>query len=145
MGLDMYLKKRVYVGANFEHNEVKGKIELESRGKPVKINFKNVTSIIEEVAYWRKANAIHNWFVQNVQDDVDNCAEYYVSFEQLVELRETCINALETKNADLLEPVEGFFFGSTEIDDYYWNNIKYTIEALSYLNENASYFYSSSW
>ena len=25
------------------------------------------------VAYWRKANAIHSWFVENCQDGVDEC------------------------------------------------------------------------
>ena len=27
-------------------------------------------SIFEEVGYWRKANAIHNWFVKNCQNDL---------------------------------------------------------------------------
>ena len=27
----------------------------------------------EDVAYWRKANAIHKWFVDNVQDGIDDC------------------------------------------------------------------------
>ena len=31
---------------------------------------------LEEVAYWRKQNAIHNWMVENVQRGVDNCASY---------------------------------------------------------------------
>ena len=29
--------------------------------------------IIEQVGYWRKANQIHNWFVENVQDGEDDC------------------------------------------------------------------------
>lgn len=28
MGLDMYLSKKIYIGANYEHNNVKGKINL---------------------------------------------------------------------------------------------------------------------
>ena len=27
----------------------------------------------EEVGYWRKANAIHGWFVRNVQNGKDDC------------------------------------------------------------------------
>jgi len=145
MGLDMYLTKRVYVGANYEHNQVKGKIEISKNGKPVQVKLNNVSAIVEQVGYWRKANQIHNWFVQNVQDGEDNCAEYYVSIDQLKQLRETCITALVTKNADLLPPTEGFFFGSTEIDQFYWDDLKETVEILADLDENADYYYNASW
>ena len=47
-------------------------------------------SIIEEVGYWRKANAIHKWFVDNVQDGEDNCGYYKVAPEQLEELLNIC-------------------------------------------------------
>ena len=35
------------------------------------------------LAYWRKANHIHGWFVKNVQGGKDNCEEYSVSRKQL--------------------------------------------------------------
>lgn len=35
--------------------------------------------IIEDVGYWRKANAIHKWFVDNVQNGEDDCGIYEVS------------------------------------------------------------------
>ena len=44
----------------------------------------------EEVGYWRKANAIHKWFVDNVQDGVDDCGYYEVSQEQLKNLLHIC-------------------------------------------------------
>src|SRR5260221_4638829 len=37
-------------------------------------------------AYWRKANAIHSWFVQNIQGGVDNCGRYEISWEQIAHL-----------------------------------------------------------
>ena len=43
-----------------------------------------------EIIYWRKANAIHKWFVENVQEGVDDCGEYEVTVEQLTELRDLC-------------------------------------------------------
>ena len=46
--------------------------------------------IEEEVAYWRKANAIHNWFVNNVQEGVDDCGYYKVTRDQLKELLRIC-------------------------------------------------------
>ena len=54
-----------------------------------------IPSISEEVGYWRKANAIHNWFVENVQDGEDDC-DYHreVTKEDLQELIDTCTKVL---------------------------------------------------
>ena len=90
MGLDMYLTKKTYIGAEYEHREVKADINITVMGKPVKIDPKKVSYIQESAMYWRKANHIHDWFVRNVQDGEDNCAEYYVSKEKLQELLENC-------------------------------------------------------
>ena len=48
------------------------------------------TSIFEDIGYWRKANAIHAWFVKNVQGGVDNCQSHEVSKEQLTKLYLIC-------------------------------------------------------
>lgn len=47
----------------------------------------------EDVAYWRKANQIHGWFVENVQRGEDDCKEYYVSRKRLKKLLDT-VNAV---------------------------------------------------
>lgn len=65
----MTLEKRIYIGAKYEHSNVQGKIEI-TTGKdntPIKIDFRKVSSITEEVMYWRKANHIHKWFVEIVK------------------------------------------------------------------------------
>ena len=51
------------------------------------------TKSVEDVAYWRKANHIHQWFVENVQGGVDDCKEYYASRKQLKKLLDT-VNAV---------------------------------------------------
>lgn len=151
MGLDMYLSKHIYLGANYEHNNVKGSIKL-TKGKdntPVNINFKKVKYIIEEAAYWRKANAIHQWFVTNVQDGEDNCADYYVSKEQLQELIDTCkaVIADNSKASELLPTQSGFFFGGTEFDDWYFQNLADTVTQLEAVikDTGGDFYYSSSW
>lgn len=106
MGLDMFLKKKHYVGAQWEHRKVTGKIEVQINGKPLNINFNNVTNIEEEVAYWRKANHIHNWFVQNVQNGVDNCGEYYVSVEDVKQLLSDCKAVVESLEKSRMKDVE---------------------------------------
>lgn len=40
----------------------------------------------KEIAYWRKANMIHKWFVDNVQKGNDDCKEYKITKEHLEEL-----------------------------------------------------------
>jgi hypothetical protein len=86
MGLDQYLEKRTFIGAEYEYRNATGTIDITVEGKHLPIDFKRVSSINERVAYWRKANAIHQWFVDNVQDGEDDCKQYYVDQDQLKEL-----------------------------------------------------------
>jgi len=80
--------------------------------------------------YWRKSNQIHQWFVQNVQGGKDNCEEYSVSLDQLKLLSKTIEPALVSTAAasELLPTSEGFFFGSQEYDEYYFEDLKNTKE-----------------
>ena len=74
------------------------------------------------VANWRKFNALHNWFSQfweKNQNDI-NCQKILVNRDQLTELYENVRKSCETKKPYLI-PVAGFFFGSTETDEYYWH------------------------
>ena len=52
------------------------------------------SDIVADLGYWRKANQIHRWFVENVQDGTDDCGEYEVSKEQLEELLDICREVL---------------------------------------------------
>lgn len=90
---------------------------------------KNVTF---ELAYWRKANAIHGWFVENVQKGTDDCGNYYVSLDNLKELKETCEKVLRDVRLaeDLLPARKGFFFGSYEYNEYYEDDLVRTVEVL---------------
>lgn len=141
------------------------------------------TMLYENIAYWRKANAIHQFFVENVQDGEDNCETYEVSKDALEELLYRCkvitencklvdgkvnngytykdgkavpiiedgkvINNAE-KAEELLPTQGGFFFGSTDYDEYYMLDIEYTKETLEKILENADfdnyiYAYRASW
>lgn len=147
MGLDMYLNKRIYIGAQYEHNKVTGTIDIKRGEQPIKINFDKVTYIEEQAGYWRKANQIHGWFVQNVQEGQDDCKDYDVSYSQLQELRALCIKVLEQKEkaGEILPPCQGFFFGNEEIDDWYFQNIQETIDIINALDPDGDYLYASSW
>ena len=150
MGLDMYLEKRTYV-RQWEHQtpEEQYNVEVTKGGEPVKIDPKRVTYVIEEVGYWRKQNQIHQWFVENVQNGEDNCAEYCVSKGQLEELLDLCkqIQSDISLAESLLPTASGFFFGGTEYDEWYFDGIENTIEILEGVlsDTTADYYYSSSW
>ena len=53
-----------------------------------------------EVGYWRKANAIHGWFVRELAGGVDECQPIHVSRENLVTLRQLCLEALRDRNVN---------------------------------------------
>lgn len=157
MGLDMYLNKKIYIGANYKHCNVQGVIKLTEGkdNKPIDIKLERVSEITEQVGYWRKANQIHRWFVEKVQEGVDNCGEYEVSEDQLIELLADCKAVKKDSKlaADKLPTTKGFFFGGTEYDEWYMQHIDETIEIIEALFKekgNAKYFngdiyYSSSW
>lgn len=134
MGLDMYLSAERY----FWHGDV----------KPV-IDGHDVKSVRAEAAYWRKSNQIHAWFVDNVQEGEDKCEEHYVPREKLQELRDLCQRALDDQDASLLKPRSGFCFGSTEIDYWYWEDLRRTVEmldkALAGFSDAWDFHYRSSW
>jgi hypothetical protein len=149
MGLDMYLHAKTYVsGYNFSKNDLYDVLVRETGVEPTE----NSPSfdISATVGYWRKENAIHSWFVNNVQNGVDNCEEFYVPREKLEELRDICKEVIETKNTDLLETQSGFFFGSTDYDDWYYQGLEYTVNMLDKILsdeklKNYDFFYRASW
>lgn len=124
MGLDMYLTKR-------KENQ-----------KPDEAT---------EVVYWRKANAILNWFDNNLESvanqpdseykgmcprkGVQNLERYRVTRGELEKLVADCKKVLEGDRTaksipDDLKRVSGFFFGSETIDDEYWYDLKHTVQTL---------------
>lgn len=189
MGLDMYLSKKTYV-KNWEHNPPEKQHQITVKRNKKKhpfINPAKITYITEELAYWRKANQIHQWFVDHCQGGEDDCREYDVTREQLQELYDTCVlvrdnsklvegkitNGYTFENGkekpilvdgkyiadpsvakDLLPSQGGFFFGGTDYDQYYMDDINNTIEMLKpeleldYRGEGLyepEYVYRASW
>ena len=190
MGLDMYLERcdrKAWGYKDFHIEDVKqNNPKLYEEIKPfltVRGKYVPWESIFEEVAYWRKANAIHRWFVKNVQDDTDDCNPYEVSKEQLEDLLSICklvkekcklkdgtiTNGYHYENGEMspiledgkyienpevaqeyLPTTSGCFFGSTDYDEYYMDDIEYTIQALEKVLKETDFdrqiiAYMSSW
>jgi len=151
MGLDMYLTAKRYLFQYPEDGD-DAKIAKAIGGLPIGNHGMRVKEISCEAMYWRKANAIHHWFVKNCQSGVDDCDEYYVSVENLKQLVSDCETILKdhAKAPDVLPTCEGFFFGSTEFDEWFWEDIQRTVtELYSLLNDidlkRWEFYYRSSW
>lgn len=222
MGLDMYLTKKTYIGhggycgptcPHYAKNEA-GRDLDRGEGGVVKmgdechafpevdaekyphlafIDWTKVKGISEEAGYWRKANAIHQWFVDNVQGGEDECKEHYVERSQLKELRDLCKSILDeaeltetgetytmyvttdgkmtpeerpVKTVSNVEAIKeklptasGFFFGSTEYDEWYLQDLTHTVSIIDRIFEadekemaatgldypSGDLYYQSSW
>src|SRR6056300_1708598 len=130
MGLDMYMRLRhsTEYGKSFETFD-------NAHGSDWKCSTK-----IYDVITWRKANAVHKWFVDNVQDSQDDCGRYPVSIDHLHKLRADCESALLCYNEGDIEDAavymptaSGFFFGCTDYDEYYADDLRKTSRACSNL------------
>jgi hypothetical protein len=130
MGLDMYLRVRK------AHDYAKpGETFDNAYGTHWKLS-----ESIYTVCEWRKANAIHKWFVDNVQAGEDDCGRYAVSVDKLKQLRSDCREAMELfddrnieEAAQFMPTQEGFFFGSTDYDEWYREDLQRTYDACNNL------------
>ena len=151
MGLDQYLYAKKYTSENFNNGGQFEKLK-DALGTDVEYLDKQTPSVSIEmkVAQWRKANEIHQWFVDNCQDSTDDCRLAYVGREKLEELLDLCkqVTADNSKAQDLLPTQAGFFFGSTEYDVWYFRVLEETVGTLEKcltLDDEWEFYYSSSW
>lgn len=102
------------------------------------------------LGYWRKFNALHAWFVENVQKGTDDCNRYIVTEHHLLKLQKD-LNEITPENAESKLPTQGgFFFGNTDYDDYYWASVErlkaFVMYVLCHVNlEERTLIYQSSW
>ena len=161
MGLDMYLSARKYVGRNDYSDRQNVKVssdfnimvDLAPEGLTKYSDFGGI-SVSYPVGYWRKANAIHGWFVNELADGVDECQEIRVPREKLVELRDLCKLAVSqpAMAGEVLPPTLGFFFGSSEVDEYYMQDLSDTVKMVDHIlsivpedNWEWEFVYRASW
>lgn len=173
MGLDMYLTRKKFIWSKDRKNITISGLDISDPEEIKEISF--------EAGYWRKANAIHKWFVDNIQDGEDDCKEYYVSIEDMKRLLDTVNKVLKASKLvkariqvgtqwtkekgeepimedgymienpevamELLPTESGFFFGSTDYNNYYIDDLKETKKILDKALKNTEddYYYSSSW
>ena len=161
MGLDMYLYADKYVSRkdynkeqgdyNYADNPVFAQIVALLNAESIVDNEWSGMSVSVPVGYWRKANQVHGWIVNNCAGGVDECQRIYISKSKAEELVEICKQVIKNPSLanDLLPPQAGFFFGSYEVDEWYLNDLERTVEIFSKLLADeelaTSIYYQASW
>lgn len=152
MGLDMYLEARRFMWVFDDGTGRDAEAARKIREALPELGDMKPNYVTAEAAYWRKANAVHRWFVNNVQDGEDDCGHYPVGREQLAELANICDEVLKDpgRASELLPTQSGFFFGGTDYDEWYQRNLTYTRDRLRELLarpelEGWEFQYHSSW
>lgn len=173
MGLDMYLYALSYqskVSWREDNSNLEYPHELKDLEKDIEQrNFLSATTRYQ-IGYWRKFNALHNYIVQHFGNGEDNCQEIYIGAEDIKEMLnickrihedlKTCPKVIKDEDdykyeiydsklaKELLPPKSGFFFGSLEIDEWYKEDIEYTIGLFEKVLKIANQFniiYDASW
>ena len=131
MGLDMTLYVKTFTKRINDKREQLSIVNIDRELKNTShIKIERISFIIEEVGIWKDVYHIHNWFVENVQDGIDNCADYYVTENQLKDLLNTCKEVLnDHSKASILLPVYDDD-DEVEYDEYYFEEIEKTISII---------------
>ncbi len=100
----------------------------------------------EPICSWRKANQINSWFGRNLESarrtngEILNLTEYNVTRAELEQLIADCLLVVEEKRdavADEIMPTQGgFFFGSTDYDEWYYKELEDTAEDIQRILNN---------
>ena len=102
----------------------------------------------EDLAYWRKHNALDGW-MQNLYAEVSTCTEEYDPLNgQEVPLDAEDIEMLEmVVENDMLPETHGFFFGSDSrhSEEQKKTTLEFIKEAKRALSEGKKVFYQNSW
>lgn len=126
MGLDMYAYR-------VSKEQVVNDFEFNTNQDPV-----------NDIAYWRKFNALHGWMERLYRDrggpkESFNCAPIRLHLEDLDQLQRDI-------GENKLEPTQGFFFGSQDIyPEDIASAMRFIFEARDIIKQGDAVYYDSWW
>ena len=99
MGLDMYLRRNIrrYRKPDGTLSGNMNDVVFDGFGRS------NAVTTTDMAAYWRKANQIHRWFVEEVAGGEDDCREVDVGIDTLKKLRRRCMTLLKLLSGTVLD------------------------------------------
>ena len=164
MGLDMYFYARKTTYKSFSKwdnpdraNEVNYPEDLKTFSDYIyDRNFKSVqTETRYQIGYFRKFNALHSYIVKTFADGTDNCQDiilYKKDVEKIKKVLDDVLNAHQQveKAKELLPTQSGFFFGGTDYDEFYFEDVKDAADLMQSFLDNFDFesyqlVYQASW
>ena len=164
MGLDMYFYARKTTYKSFSKWDKSGKVDETNYPEDLKTfsdyiydrNFKSAeTETRYQIGYFRKFNALHSYIVKTFANGVDECQDiilYKEDVEQIKKVLDEVLNAHQQveKAKELLPTQSGFFFGGTDYDEFYFDDVKDAAGLMQNLLDNFDFenyqlIYQASW
>ena len=164
MGLDMYFYARKTTYKSFSKWDKSSKVDETNYPEDLKTfsdyiydrNFKSVqTETRYQIGYFRKFNALHSYIVKTFADGIDNCQDiilYKEDVEQIKKVLDEVLNAHQQveKAKELLPTQSGFFFGGTDYDEFYFEDVKDAADLMQSFLDNFDFdkyqlVYRASW
>lgn len=98
---------------------------------------------MEEIAYWRKFNALHGWmedlYHSKGGNETFNCVKLRLTEDDLMSLQRTIAEGM-------LKPIQGFFFGAQEVyPEDVQEALKFIATAREEIANGRAVYYDSWW
>lgn len=163
MGLDMYFYARKTIYKSFSKWDKSDRADETNYPEDLKIfsdyiydrNFKSVqTETSYQIGYFRKFNALHSYIVKTFANGIDNCQDIILYKEDVEQIKKVLDDVLEAnteeKAKELLPTQSGFFFGGTDYDEFYFDDVKDAADLMQNLLDNFDFenyqlVYRASW
>lgn len=153
MGLDSYLYAHTFVSSLYGEegeaeffNSIKELMQASPFIEEDQLYFAEAKV---QVGYWRKFNALHHYIIKNIANGVDNCNPIEFTRHEITKLVSVLEEVNEDNAVELFPTTSGFFFGSTDYDDYYFIQVNNAKQFFSNLLENSpknwTFTYQASW
>ena len=91
----------------------------------------------EFLAYFRKVNFLFEFFSGSLNEDETTAVITRGEMEELIEKCEIVLNNRD-KASEILPTCDGFFFGSLDYDDYYFESVAKVLLSFQVILENYS-------
>lgn len=155
MGLDIYLLRKVYIGAGSGSRwlKIEGTVDIQKNGKSVPIELNRIWEVTECVGYWRKFAPLHQWMLENALSGENDCLEHIITPTVISKLKADCEKIVSAEKNWIAPAKEVFPFLHFEKADpeqleEFLSEIKYTYQILLNLpaeHPDAVYCYKASW
>ena len=99
MGLDVYISKKIFIGAMYRSCGITGEIHLFRHGREIPVVLENVSFIIEQLYHGRKTWWLLEWLNRELPEELSGDGEdREVSRENLIRLSRDCAEVLRHKD-----------------------------------------------